>query len=101
MANRVYAGSKFPGVRVTLRKKFGSRVANLRRAADISQEALADRCGFARSYVERAASLPAPFYPQQYHQGRLLDRSNKLGDRGCLPHNAEIGFFVDTPTVDT
>jgi len=40
-------------VRVTLRKKFGYRVAALRRAAKVSQEALADRCGFARSYMSR------------------------------------------------
>jgi transcriptional regulator with XRE-family HTH domain len=40
-------------VRVTLRKKFGNRVAALRRAASISQEELADRCGFARSYMSR------------------------------------------------
>lgn len=40
-------------MRVTLRKKFGNRVAALRRAAEISQEALADRCGFARSYMSR------------------------------------------------
>lgn len=40
-------------MRVTLRKKFGQRLAALRRAAGISQEALADRCGFARSYMSR------------------------------------------------
>jgi transcriptional regulator with XRE-family HTH domain len=40
-------------VRATLRKRFGNRIAALRRAADISQEALADRCGFARSYMSR------------------------------------------------
>ena len=40
-------------MRVTLRKRFGNRVAALRRAAKVSQEALADRCGFARSYMSR------------------------------------------------
>lgn len=42
-------------MRVTLRKKFGQRVKALRRAAKpfVSQEALADRCGFARSYMSR------------------------------------------------
>jgi transcriptional regulator with XRE-family HTH domain len=40
-------------VRVTLRKRFGTRVAALRKAAKLSQEALADRCGFARSYMSR------------------------------------------------
>ena len=40
-------------MRATLRKKFGLRLATLRRAAKISQEALADRCGLARSYMSR------------------------------------------------
>ena len=40
-------------MRVPLRKRFGHRVAALRRAAKVSQEALADRCGFARSYMSR------------------------------------------------
>ena len=40
-------------MRLTLRKKFGNRVAELRRAAKISQEGLADLCGFARSYMSR------------------------------------------------
>jgi len=37
----------------TLRRSFGNRVAELRRANGLSQEALADRCGFARSYMSR------------------------------------------------
>lgn len=41
------------GVRITLRKKFGLRVAALRRAAKLSQEDFAERCGFARSYMSR------------------------------------------------
>ena len=40
-------------MRVLLRRKFGQRVAALRRAAGLSQEAFADRCGFARSYMSR------------------------------------------------
>jgi transcriptional regulator with XRE-family HTH domain len=40
-------------VRTTLRKKFGQRIAALRKAAGLSQEAFADRCGFARSYMSR------------------------------------------------
>lgn len=40
-------------MRITLRKKFGQRVAALRKAAGLSQEAFADRCGFARSYMSR------------------------------------------------
>jgi transcriptional regulator with XRE-family HTH domain len=40
-------------VRLTLRIRFGHRIAALRKAAEISQEALADRCGFARSYMSR------------------------------------------------
>lgn len=48
-----YTGSQSPGVRTTLRKRFGVRIANLRRAAGLSQEAFADRVGFARSYMSR------------------------------------------------
>jgi putative transcriptional regulator len=40
-------------VRIPLRKKFGIRVAALRKAAKLSQEAFADKCGFARSYMSR------------------------------------------------
>ena len=40
---------------VPLRKRFGHRVAALRKAKKpfLSQEALADRCGFARTYMSR------------------------------------------------
>ncbi|ELE9688479.1 helix-turn-helix transcriptional regulator [Enterobacter kobei] len=37
----------------TLRKLFGQRVKELRVATGLSQEAFADRCGFARSYMSR------------------------------------------------
>ena len=40
-------------MRYTLRKKFGHRVATLRKASGMSQEAFADKCGFARSYMSR------------------------------------------------
>jgi transcriptional regulator with XRE-family HTH domain len=40
-------------VRTTIRKKLGAKVAALRKASKISQEVLADRCGFARSYMSR------------------------------------------------
>lgn len=36
-----------------LRKQFGLRVKELRQNAGFSQEAFADRCGFARSYMSR------------------------------------------------
>ena len=36
-----------------LRQKFGLRVNELRLAAGMSQEAFADKCGFARSYMSR------------------------------------------------
>lgn len=36
-----------------LRQLFGERVKELRKASGISQEALADRCDFARSYMSR------------------------------------------------
>jgi transcriptional regulator with XRE-family HTH domain len=40
-------------VRTTLRQQFGQKIAALRREAGLSQEAFADRCGFARSYMSR------------------------------------------------
>ena len=40
-------------VRTTLRIRFGQKIATLRREAGLSQEAFADRCGFARSYMSR------------------------------------------------
>ena len=36
-----------------LRKLFGNRVKTLRRGSGMSQEAFADKCGFARSYMSR------------------------------------------------
>jgi transcriptional regulator with XRE-family HTH domain len=40
-------------VRTTLRRKFGQKVAALRRGSGLSQEAFADKVGFARSYMSR------------------------------------------------
>ena len=38
---------------MSLRKQFGKRVKELRKATGLSQEAFADHCGFARSYMSR------------------------------------------------
>ena len=43
----------FAGVKTSLRKRFGQQVKELRQATGLSQEAFADRCGFARSYMSR------------------------------------------------
>lgn len=40
-------------MRTPLRKRFGEKIAALRLEAGLSQEAFADRCGFARSYMSR------------------------------------------------
>jgi DNA-binding XRE family transcriptional regulator len=51
-----------PGVRLSIRKRFGLRIAELRKAAGLSQEAFADKCGFARSYmgrIERGGANPS------------------------------------------
>ena len=40
-------------MKTTLRTKFGQRVKRLRDKTGMSQEDLADRCGFARSYMSR------------------------------------------------
>jgi len=37
----------------SLRKRFGDRIRSLRQASGLSQEAFADHCGFARSYMSR------------------------------------------------
>jgi transcriptional regulator with XRE-family HTH domain len=49
-------------VKRTLRQKFGFRVKALRLASGMSQEAFADKCGFARSYmsrIERGSANPS------------------------------------------
>ena len=52
-----------PGVdKINIRHRFGARVRELRTAMGISQEAFADKCGFARSYmsrVERGGANPS------------------------------------------
>jgi len=40
-------------VKTTLRRRFGDRIKTLRIAKGISQEAFADQCGYARSYMSR------------------------------------------------
>lgn len=40
-------------MKIPLRQKFGERVRQLRLASEISQEAFADKCGYARSYMSR------------------------------------------------
>ena len=37
----------------TLRKRFGIRIRELRKAKGLSQERFAERCGFARTYMSR------------------------------------------------
>ena len=38
---------------LTLRYRFGERIRELRLAQGLSQEAFADKCGFARTYMSR------------------------------------------------
>lgn len=48
--------------KTNIRQQFGARVRELRTAMGISQEAFADKCGFARSYmsrVERGGANPS------------------------------------------
>lgn len=40
-------------MKIPLRAIFGLRVKEFRRASQLSQEAFADKCGFARSYMSR------------------------------------------------
>lgn len=39
--------------KINLRTKFGIRLRALREQAGLSQEAFADKCGYARSYMSR------------------------------------------------
>lgn len=39
--------------KVNLRTRFGIRLRELREQAGLSQEAFADKCGYARSYMSR------------------------------------------------
>jgi transcriptional regulator with XRE-family HTH domain len=41
------------GMKISLRKQFGQRVKELRLGFGMSQEAFADHCGYARSYMSR------------------------------------------------
>lgn len=40
-------------MRIPIRQRFGMRFKSLRLATGMSQEAFADKCGFARSYMSR------------------------------------------------
>jgi transcriptional regulator with XRE-family HTH domain len=40
-------------MKISLRKRFGLNIKELRLAAGYSQEAFADKCDFARSYMSR------------------------------------------------
>ena len=49
-------------MKIPLRARFGDRVKSLRKGSGLSQEAFADKCGFARSYmsrIERGAANPS------------------------------------------
>ena len=40
-------------MKASLRKRFGTRIKELRKASGLSQEAFADKCGYARTYMSR------------------------------------------------
>ena len=41
------------GMQPILRKRFGTRVKELRKASGLSQEVFAEKCGFVRTYMSR------------------------------------------------
>jgi transcriptional regulator with XRE-family HTH domain len=45
--------AKVDGMKIPLRVTFGQRLRELRQRRGLSQEAFADVCGFARSYMSR------------------------------------------------
>lgn len=58
----MYTWAKVGGMKIPLRVTFGQRLRELRQEQGFSQEAFADRCGFARSYMsrlERGAGNPS------------------------------------------
>lgn len=68
----------FVGVKTLLRKQFGIRIKELRLATGLSQEAFADRCGFARSYmsrIERGVANPSLDALQVLADGLCVDVS--------------------------
>jgi transcriptional regulator with XRE-family HTH domain len=70
-------------VTTPLRKYFGDRVKELRLDSGMSQEAFADKCGFARSYmsrIERGKANPS------------LDAVEVLADALCV----EVKVLFDT-----
>lgn len=74
-------------MKLPLRKQFGLRVKELRQASGLSQEAFADKCGFARSYmsrIERGGANPS------------LDAVEVLADALGVPVKT---LFDDTRTV--
>lgn len=49
-----YTTTQIQGVKkLSLRKKFGAKIRLLRTGQGLSQEAFADKCGYARSYMGR------------------------------------------------
>lgn len=69
---------KFAGMMISLRKRFGIRIKELRLATGLSQEAFADRCGFARSYmsrIERGVANPSLDALQVLADGLSVDVS--------------------------
>ncbi len=91
----------FVGVKTTLRKRFGQRVKELRVASGTSQEAFADKCGFARSYmsrVERGKANPSLDAIQVFADGlgvevfRLFIIGGEIATTGTTP---EVPFARD------
>ncbi|BAL23953.1 helix-turn-helix domain-containing protein [Azoarcus sp. KH32C] len=77
-------------MKLPLRKRFGLRVKELRQATGLSQEAFADRCGFARSYmsrIERGGANPS------------LDAVETLADALCV--EVRSLFETDTAAADS
>jgi transcriptional regulator with XRE-family HTH domain len=77
------------GVKTPIRQRFGERFKELRLATGMSQEAFADKCGFARSYmsrIERGIANPS------------LDAVEALADSLGVKVSE---LFIESPTVSS
>lgn len=92
------------GVNTPLRIRLGINVRSLRQASELSQEAFADKCGFARSYmsrIERGMSNPS-IDALEILAGALgvsvsdlLDKTGSITQKGIFVPFARDGSFFN------
>ena len=92
------------GVNTPLRTQLGLNVRSLRQASGLSQEAFADKCGFARSYmsrIERGLSNPSIDALEALAGAlgvpisHLFDKPNSVAPRGIFVPFAKDGSYFN------